>query len=194
VILPDHELLQAIQDRKLIVEPFKRSQIQPASIDLTLGDEFADWAPPVSARVIDLSDPSEEIPAMHRGRYGAGYPLRPGSFALATTQEVIGLDAAFCARVEGRSSLGRLGLCVHATAGFIDPGFQGNITLELYNMSPHVLLLVPGMRVCQLSVSLMLARARQPYGAERGSKYQNQEGTTPTRWRGADKEGGDADH
>lgn len=186
MILHDDALVQAIEAGRLTVEPpLDEKRVQPASIDLTLGEEFAFW--PTCGRVIDLSD-AATIPEMTRVKSRPGLTLHPGQFALATTAEVIGLAADLCARVEGRSSLGRLGLCVHATAGFIDPGFKGQITLELYNMSPHSLQLVPGMSVCQLAVQQMSAPSARPYGAERGSKYQGQDGATPSRWRGSAKE------
>ncbi len=186
--LCDTDLLKAFADGSLKVTPFDPKRVQPASIDLTLGDEFAEWA--TSGKTIDLDDPSAVAPEMHRSRYQGGFPLRPGAFALASTAESIGLAPELCARVEGRSSLGRLGLCIHATAGFIDPGFEGMITLELFNMSPHLLLLQPGMTICQLAVSMMSAAAARPYGAERGSKYMGQSGATPSRWRGSAGEGG----
>lgn len=188
MILSDADLRRAIELGTLVVEPFEPKRVQPASIDLTLGDEFAEW--PTSGLFIDLDDPVVGPPDMVRAKHPKGFELRPGAFALASTVEVIGLAPMFCARVEGRSSLGRLGLCVHATAGFVDPGFKGNITLELYNMSPHVLLLSPGMTICQLAVQMMTGAAERPYGAERGSKYQGQDGATPSRWRGSAGEGG----
>lgn len=193
MILSDNDLIQAIGLGTLVVSPFDTNRVQPASIDLTLGDEFADWG--TSGHTINLAEASEDsAPPMIKECYPDGFRLRPGAFALATTVETIGLDASYSARVEGRSSLGRLGLCIHATAGFIDPGFKGQITLELFNMGPHTLLLVPGMSICQLAVSKMKTPSRKPYGAERGSKYQDQVGATPTRWRGSANESGDADH
>lgn len=186
MILNDDGLVQAVEAGRLTFQPaLNVKRVQPASIDLTLGEEFAYW--PTTGKLIDLDDP-QTVPPMERARFRHGYPLRPGAFALASTVEVIGLAADLCARVEGRSSLGRLGLCIHATAGFIDPGFKGSITLELFNMSGHTLLLVPGMSICQLAVQQMSAPSAQPYGAERGSKYMNQEGATPTRWRGSASE------
>ncbi len=186
MILNDDGLVAAIEARRLVIEPpLDVRRVQPASIDLTLGEEFAFW--PTAGKLIDLDDPST-VPEMSRGRFQHGFPLRPGAFALASTVEVVGLAPDLCARVEGRSSLGRLGLCIHATAGFIDPGFKGTITLELFNMSAHSLLLVPGMSICQLAVQQMSAPSARPYGPERGSKYAGQEGATPTRWRGAASE------
>lgn len=183
MILNDDGLVQAIEAGRLTILPsLDEKRVQPASIDLTLGDEFAFW--PTHGQVIDLND-AGTIPEMTRVQSRSGLKLHTGQFALASTAEVIGLAADLCARVEGRSSLGRLGLCIHATAGFIDPGFKGTITLELFNMSGHSLLLLPGMTICQLAVQLMSGPSARPYGAERGSKYMNQEGATPSRWRGA---------
>jgi|SRR6478735_5485785 len=187
MILSDKHLKRALAKGDLVVEPLKSAAIQPASIDLTLGDEFMHWPRERTFRgAIDMADAALKSPPMERVIVGNGAPfeLFPGAFALATTEEKIGLDPGLCARVEGRSSIGRFGLMVHATAGFIDPGFAGKITLEMYNLSPHVIRLYPGQSICQIAVSAMSSPAERPYGAARGSKYQGQDGVAASRWKG----------
>lgn len=182
--LSDQDLERCLADGSLRVEPLKRYAIQPASIDLTLGNEFMFWDR-TERRHIDMAAPAAEAPAMSHQVVGdAGFQIFPGQFVLATTEEEISLAPHLSARVEGRSSIGRLGLMVHATAGFIDPGFSGKITLEMYNLSQHVIRLRPGQSICQIAVFQMSSAALRPYGRERGSKYNGQSRVTASRWKG----------
>jgi len=159
-------------------------QIQPASVDLRLGDTFMvyprDGIPQnvYTNEIVDgLMEPLTLPPD------SSGFTLFPGSqyFCLATTMEYVALPIDLVARVDGRSSLGRLGLRVHSTAGFIDPGFQGCITLEMDVVGRNPIVLNPGMRVCQISFDRLDTPSRRPYGPARGSKYQGQTTTTPSR-------------
>lgn len=146
-------------------------QIQPASLDLRLGRGFH-----VQREGEDGQWHEDTNTDADR------FLLRRGDFLLATTLEYIELPTDLVARVEGKSSLGRRGLMVHVTAGFIDPGFKGNITLEMYNLSPAPVLLTLGMKICQLSFSAIEGRVLRPYGhPELGSKYQGQQGVTLSR-------------
>jgi dCTP deaminase len=185
VILSDRDLRRRLfETRDLVVRPLDDPdvQIQPASIDLRLGSEFLTFR---SARVPFID------PASHAGvgeyterialKEGEPFLIHPGEFALGSTVEWIELPDDLVARVEGRSSLGRLAVVVHATAGFIDPGFRGCITLELSNLGRVPVALRPGMRICQIAVYEMSSPADRPYGAARGSKYQGQTGPTASR-------------
>ncbi|GAA3751828.1 dCTP deaminase [Micromonospora maritima] len=191
MLLSDRDLRQAIHDRRLIIDPFEPELIQPASIDLRLDRHFLLW-PPVHHGWFELNsfvDPAQEqhmlpcdIPD------GLAFELQPGHSVLASTVETITLDRTLAARVEGKSSIGRLSLATHITAGFIDPGFSGQITLELVNHNPRPILLHPGMLIGQLCVLPMLTPADQPYGSgATGSRYNGQRGPTPSRswqnWR-----------
>lgn len=171
----------------LVIDPLNKAAIQPASVDLTLGDEFMLWPSPAFRGIIDMAETARHAPKMDRVIVGngMGFDVLPGQFVLATTKETVGLADGFCARVEGRSSIGRFGLMVHATAGFIDPGFKGKITLEMYNLSPHKIRVYPGQSICQIAVSIMSGPAQRPYGAARDSKYHGQAGVTPSRWKGS---------
>lgn len=171
MILSDHDLKARLQSGSIVVSPLDDpdQQIQPASIDLRLGSVF------YSLR----RDEYRTVPE------GSTYVLNPGEFALASTVERVSVPSDLVARVEGRSSLGRIALIVHATAGFIDPGFEGEITLELSNLGPRALLLRPGSRICQIVFQTMTSPADRPYGPARGSKYHGQTGPTLSRFEGS---------
>lgn len=181
------------------IDPFDPKRVQPASIDLTLGHKFKLWdqpeiplwtpdAQPHLRRAIDL-DAVELTTRSLMTEFdlddGQSFALEPHAFCLATTRETVHVLDYHVARIEGKSSLGRLGLVVHATAGFCDPGFRGTITLELFNLNPNPLIIRPGRAICQLSFMKMNAPAEYPYGTARlGSKYQNQTTTTESRYAG----------
>ncbi len=148
-------------------------QFQPASIDLLLGDKFL--IPVVSAEPVSVDNPPRLEPL-----WLPKLVLNPGDFVLASTRERVSLSPQYAARVEGRSTLGRMGITVHVTAGFIDPGFDGTITLEVANLGPWRVELTPGMRIAQLCVYRLTQRVERPYGHPAlGSKYQNQAGVAP---------------
>jgi dCTP deaminase len=184
VLLSDRDIHAAIADGRLGISPYDEAMLQPASIDVRLDDLF---------RVFDnhryaYVDPALEQPDMtHLVRPAGGEPfvLHPGEFVLASTFEEVHLADDLAARLEGKSSLGRLGLVTHSTAGFIDPGFEGHVTLELSNSATLPLLLWPGMKVGQLCLIEMSGPADHPYGsAVRGSRYQGQRGPTASRsWK-----------
>lgn len=163
MLLSDGEMRDALRSGDLGVVPLAEENIQPASIDLRLLDE-----------VIDDDGPRRLKPE--------GEWLVPSDFLLASTVERITLGDAFAGRIEGKSSLGRRGLLVHCTAGFVDPGFGGRITLELANVGRKPVLLVPGMLICQLTVLRLGRAAEYPYGHPRlRSHYQGQTTTTEAR-------------
>lgn len=159
-------------------------QLQPASVDLRLGREFLVYH---AARVscLDPQDPDSIAAAMDSVvvAAGAAFVLHPGEFALGTTQERVRMPHDLVGMVDGRSSIGRLAVVVHATAGFIDPGFEGQITLELSNIGAIPVKLYPGMRIAQIALHLMTSAAERPYGLERGSHYHLQSGPQPSRIR-----------
>jgi dCTP deaminase len=182
VILSDRDLRERLSRGDLVVEPLENPelQIQPASIDLRLDSSFMVLR---SSRFACL-DP-RDIPADITERIevaeGETFVLHPGDFVLGSTMERVRIPADLVARVEGRSSLGRLAIVVHATAGFIDPGFEGQITLELSNLGRTAVKLYPGMRISQIVLHQMTSPAERPYGTARGSKYQGQSGPVASR-------------
>jgi dCTP deaminase len=181
VLLSDYDLHEAITARRLGVTPYDREMLQPASIDVRLDRDFLVFNSHRHTH-IDPSVEQEDLTRLVRVEGGDPFVLHPGEFVLASTFELVSLPDDLAARLEGKSSLGRLGLVTHSTAGFIDPGFEGHITLELSNLATLPILLWPGMKIGQLAVSRMTSPAEFPYGsAERGSRYQGQRGPTASR-------------
>ncbi|MFJ8727751.1 dCTP deaminase [Streptomyces sp. NPDC093269] len=181
MLLSDRDLHQAITSGRLGVTPYDREMLQPASIDVRLDRQF---------RVLDnhkyaCIDPAREQPELTRlvePADGDPFVLHPGEFVLASTYEAVHLPDDLAARLEGKSSLGRLGLITHSTAGFIDPGFHGHVTLELANIATLPILLWPGMKIGQLCVLRTSGPAERPYGSgAHGSRYQGQRGPTASR-------------
>lgn len=182
MLLSDRDIHQAIADGRLGVSPYDPDMLQPASIDVRLDDRFLVF----ENHAYPFIDPAQEQDDLTREvrvtRGGDPFVLHPGEFVLASTYEEVRLGDDLAARLEGKSSLGRLGLITHSTAGFIDPGFHGHVTLELGNMATLPLLLWPGMKIGQLALFAMTSPAEHPYGsAVRGSRYQGQRGPTASR-------------
>jgi len=179
MILSDTDLLERLGEGDLVVDPIDDldTQVQPASIDMRLGSEFLEF----QRTNIPCIHPNraEEVDEYVRETYveeGDEFILHPGDFVLGTTKERVEIPDDLVATVEGRSSLGRLAIIIHATAGFIDPGFSGQITLELSNLGAAPVALSPGMRVSQIVFTELKSTSTRPYGSERGSKYQDQVG------------------
>jgi dCTP deaminase len=182
MILSDAMLLAAIERGDLRFDPpvDLDQQVQPASIDLRLGSAFRIFNYGNHALIdpregVDLEAITELVELQ-----GRPFILHPGAFVLGTTLEYVAIPTNLVGRLEGRSSIGRLGVIVHATAGFVDPGFEGTITLEISNAGKIPVALHPGMRICQLTL-LETGPVLRPYGAGRGSKYQGQRDPTPSR-------------
>ena len=186
MILSDRDIRARLLVGDLAIEPLadERLQIQPASVDLRLGDEFLVYR---AARVacLDPKEPETITAAMDRVSvpHDQAFVLHPGEFGLGTTIERVKIPADLVGVVDGRSSIGRLAVVVHATAGFIDPGFEGQITLELSNIGSIPVKLYPGMRIAQIVMHTMTSAAERPYGSERGSSYNQQSGPQPSRVR-----------
>lgn len=178
MLLSDGGIAAALDSGELAISLYDEARLQPSSYDVTLGDSFAAY--PSEVRVIDPRRPPKVRPLFPDG--ANGLYLLPGMFMLATTAEHIGLGPGVAARVEGKSTLGRCGLAIHTTAGFIDPGFCGQVTLELSNVGPAAIRLTPGMPIGQLCLFRLDAKARRPYGTDGlGSHYQGQSGASGPR-------------
>jgi dCTP deaminase len=185
VILSDRTIREELAAGRIVLDPFDESLVQPASVDVRLDRYFRVFLNHTMA-VIDVKQNLEEltrlveIPESDPDR---AFILHPGEFVLGSTLERTALPADMVGRVEGKSSLGRLGLLIHSTAGFIDPGFDGHITLELSNVASLPITLYPGMKIGQISFLRMTTPADVPYGSGvLGSKYQGQRGPTPSRY------------
>jgi dCTP deaminase len=182
VILSDRTLREQIEAGRIIIEPFDERCIQPSSIDVKIHNLFRVFRNH-TARVIDVKDDMTDLTELVDIPEDGVFMLHPGEFVLGSTLERVVVPDDLVARIDGKSSLGRLGLIIHSTAGFIDPGFDGHITLELTNIATLPITLYPGMKVGQVSFMQMTTAADQPYGSgARGSKYQGQRGPTPSRY------------
>ncbi len=181
MLLSDRDILAEIEAQRISVEPYDASMIQPSSIDFRLDRYFRVFENhryPHIDPAVDQSDLTRVVEAPG----DEPFILHPGEFVLGSTLEVVTLPDDLAARVEGKSSLGRLGLLTHATAGFVDPGFSGHVTLELANVATLPIKLYPGMKIGQLCFFRLSSPSEHPYGSEKyGSRYQGQRGPTPSR-------------
>ncbi|CAB4626855.1 MAG: dCTP deaminase [Actinobacteria bacterium] len=181
MLLSDRDIRAEIAAKRVGVEPFEEAMIQPSSVDVRLDKFFRVF----ENHKYSVIDPSTEQAELTREVIAEGdepFILHPGEFVLASTYEVITLPDDIAGRLEGKSSLGRLGLLTHSTAGFIDPGFSGHITLELSNVANLPVKLFPGMKIGQLCLIRLSSPAEHPYGSEKyGSRYQGQRGPTASR-------------
>lgn len=168
MIFSDRAIKDSLRWQTIGVTPYEEAAVQPASLDLRLGRSFKVFAPGHR-----LLDPAEPVGQLMDSVTTDLFVLKAGQFALGVTKERIRLTERICARVEGKSSLGRLGLTVHSTAGFIDPGFDGYVTLELYNQSPCDIILRSDMWICQIAFEWMTSACKKPYNG----RYTDQ--TTP---------------
>jgi len=181
VLLSDRDIKAEVDSGRVQLEPYEAELVQPSSVDVRLDRMFRVFE---NHRYPHI-DPAEEQPELTRLVEPAGdepFILHPGEFVLGSTYEVVTLPDDIAARLEGKSSLGRLGLLTHSTAGFIDPGFSGHVTLELSNVATLPIKLWPGMKIGQLCFFRLSSPSEHPYGSSvYGSRYQGQRGPTPSR-------------
>ncbi|GAB23384.1 deoxycytidine triphosphate deaminase [Gordonia polyisoprenivorans NBRC 16320 = JCM 10675] len=181
MLLSDRDIHAAIDSGRLALDPFDAALVQPSSIDVRLDGLFRVFNNTRYTH-IDPAQRQDELTTLVEPAPGEPFVLHPGEFVLGSTLEVCSLPDDLAGRLEGKSSLGRLGLLTHSTAGFIDPGFSGHITLELSNVANLPITLWPGMKIGQLCLLRLTSAALNPYGsAAVGSKYQGQRGPTPSK-------------
>ncbi|AOZ72175.1 dCTP deaminase [Boudabousia tangfeifanii] len=181
MLLSDGDLTAELSAGRIGLDPLDLSLVQPASIDVRLDRYFRLFDNHKYAVIDPKADQSDLTHMVDAGESGP-FVLHPGEFVLGATLETVTLPDDIAARLEGKSSLGRLGLLTHSTAGFIDPGFSGQVTLELSNTATMPILLYPGMKIGQLCFFRLSAPAQKPYGqGATGSRYQGQRGPTPSR-------------
>jgi dCTP deaminase len=182
MILSDRSLREALAAGRIVIDPLDERCIQPSSIDLKVDRLFRVFRNH-TAGVIDVKQDLSDLTELVTIEPDGVFMLHPGEFVLGSTAERVRLPDDLVARIEGKSSLGRLGLVIHSTAGFIDAGFDGHITLELSNVANLPITIYPGMKIGQVSFLQMTTAADFPYGsAANGSKYQGQRGPTPSRY------------
>ncbi len=181
MLLSDRDIRAELASGRVVLEPFDEAMVQPSSVDVRMDKFFRVFE---NHRYPHI-DPAEEQPDLTRQvepETGEPFILHPGEFVLASTYEVVTLPDDIAGRLEGKSSLGRLGLLTHSTAGFIDPGFSGHVTLELSNVATLPIKLWPGMKIGQLCLFRLSSPAEHPYGsAQYGSRYQGQRGPTQSK-------------
>ncbi|HEX6355127.1 dCTP deaminase [Actinophytocola sp.] len=181
MLLSDGDLRKELASGRLGVDPLDEAMIQPSSIDVRL-DRFFRVFNNTKYTHIDPRQQQDDLTTLVETVDDESFVLHPGEFVLGSTFEAVQLPDDLAGRLEGKSSLGRLGLLTHSTAGFIDPGFQGHITLELSNVANLPITLWPGMKIGQLCLFRLTSAAEHPYGSQQaGSRYQGQRGPTPSR-------------
>jgi dCTP deaminase len=181
VIFSDRTIKAAIADGRIEIDPYDESFVQPSSVDLRVDDRFRVFENHKYPH-IDPRAAQDDLTSEVKVADGEPFILHPGEFVLGSTFERVRLGVDIVARLEGKSSLGRLGLLIHSTAGFVDPGFDGYLTLELSNVANLPIAIYPQMKIGQISFYQMTTDADSPYGSsDIGSKYQGQRGPTPSR-------------
>jgi dCTP deaminase len=184
MVLADRTIERLLEEGRIEIDPYDESLLQPSSVDVRVDRYFRVFH---NARYpfIDVKEPQDDLTELVEVEDASPFILHPGEFVLGSTLERIRLPDDLVARLEGKSSLGRLGLLIHSTAGFIDPGWDGHVTLELSNVANLPITIYVGMKIGQLSFVRLTEPAAVPYGSDAlGSKYQGQRGPTPSRyWR-----------
>ena len=181
VLLSDRDIRAQVDDGRVVLDPYDAAMIQPSSIDVRL-DKFFRLFDNHKYPFIDPATDQPDLTRLVEVEEGEPFILHPGEFVLGSTYEQVTLPDDIAARLEGKSSLGRLGLLTHSTAGFIDPGFTGHVTLELSNVATLPIKLWPGMKIGQMCFFRLTSPAEEPYGSKAyGSRYQGQRGPTASR-------------
>jgi dCTP deaminase len=181
VLLSDRDIRREVEAGRVRLAPYEPEMIQPSSIDVRL-DRYFRLFDNHKYAVIDPAEPQPDLTRLVTVTGAEPFVLHPGEFVLGSTYELVTLPDDVAARLEGKSSLGRLGLLTHSTAGFIDPGFSGHVTLELSNVATLPILLWPGMKIGQLCFFRLSSASERPYGSgAAGSRYQGQRGPTASR-------------
>jgi dCTP deaminase len=183
-VLSDGTIRRLVAEGHVLIDPWDEAMVQPASVDLRLGTSFRVFH---NHRItaIDLAEPPRNLTELVEVEDDESFVIHPGEFVLGRTQEHVELPDDIVARIEGKSSLGRLGLIVHATAGFVDPGFKGTLTLEITNLTRVPIILWPGKPIAQLSFMALDRPAERPYGhPDLGSHYHGQTEATESRYEG----------
>ena len=182
MVLSDRTIRRLLEEGRIGIEPYDEELLQPSSVDVRV-DRFFRVFRNSRYPFIDVKEPMAELTELVEAGGDEPFILHPGEFVLGSTLERITLPDDLVARLEGKSSLGRLGLLIHSTAGFVDPGWDGHVTLELSNVANLPITIYHGMKIGQLSFVQLTEPAESPYGSSAlGSKYQGQQGPTPSRY------------
>ena len=182
MVLSDRSIREALAAGRIVIDPLNEADIQPSSVDLRIDNAFRVFRNHTRG-IIDVKEDQTDLTELVEVGPDEPFILHPGEFALGATLERVKIPNDLVARLEGKSSLGRLGLLIHSTAGFVDAGWDGYLTLELSNIANLPITLYPGMKIGQISFFQMTTAAENPYGSGvLGSKYRGQRGPTPSRY------------
>lgn len=182
VVLSDRSIREELGQGGIVIEPLGEGALQPSSVDVRVDRYFRVFRNDTTP-FIDPKEAQEDLTELVEVDDDGAFILHPGEFVLGSTLERVALGSELVGRLEGKSSLGRLGLLIHSTAGFVDAGWDGHLTLELSNVANLPIAIYPGMKIGQISFLRMSSAAERPYGAEATkSKYQGQRGPTPSRY------------
>lgn len=182
MILSDRSIREEIEKGNIVLSPFKPECVQPSSVDVHLSNKFLVFNK-VQHTAIDVREKQNNLMNEVNVKDNEPFILHPGEFVLGSTVENVKMPNHIAGRIEGKSSLGRLGLLIHSTAGYIDPGFEGNLTLELSNVSPLPIKLFADMKIGQVSFIKMSSEVENPYGSEKlKSKYQGNTGPEQSKY------------
>jgi dCTP deaminase len=182
MVLSDRTIRRLLDEGRIEIDPYDESLLQPSSVDVRV-DRFFRVFHNARYPYIDVREPQEDLTELVEVGEERPFILHPGEFVLGSTLERITMPDDIVGRLDGKSSLGRLGLLIHSTAGFIDPGWDGHVTLELSNVANLPITIYYGMKIGQLSFVQLSEPAEKPYGSDAlGSKYQGQKGPTPSRY------------
>jgi dCTP deaminase len=182
MVLADRTIARLLAEGRIEIEPYDEELLQPSSVDVRV-DRYFRVFHNNRYPFIDVREEQEDLTELVEVEGDTPFVLHPGEFVLGSTLERVRLPDDLVARLEGKSSLGRLGLLIHSTAGFIDPGWDGHVTLELSNVANLPVTIYPGMKIGQISFVQLSEPAAKPYGSgELGSKYQGQRGPTPSKY------------
>ncbi len=182
MVLSDKSIREELESGGIVIEPIQEGAVQPSSVDLRVDRLFRVFRNDTTP-YIDPKQPQEDLTELVEVAEDGAFILHPGEFVLGSTLERVALSDELVARLEGKSSSGRLGLLIHSTAGFVDASWDGHLTLELSNVANLPIAIYPGMKIGQISFLRMTSAAESPYGSkETRSKYQGQQGPTPSRY------------
>ena len=174
VVLSDKDIKEALRSGKIVIDGLKEEQIGPSSVDLRLGNEFRVFKHSEVTHIDPKEGKFDHLMDLVKKRDDEAFIIHPGEFILSTTKEYIKIPDDMIARLDGRSSWGRLGIVIHSTAGSVHPGFEGKLTLEIANISKVPVKLWPGSRICQLTFEKLSSKAENPYNKRKDSKYHGQ--------------------
>ncbi len=180
-VLSDRDIKKALQEGKIAIREISPEQIGPSSVDLRLGNKFMVFKNSEVTHINPKETQTADLMEIVEVKEGKSFIIHPGEFVLGNTMEYVKVPDSLVARLDGRSSWGRLGIVIHSTAGSVDPGFEGQLTLEIANISKVPVMLWPGMKICRITFEVLTSPSENPYNKRSSSKYSGQKGPSVSR-------------